>query len=62
MIVAFHDNNFARVVKDVSPELAKQGVKDVTFDELQKLDVGSFKGEQFAGRRVPRMSRRLRAA
>ena len=56
VIVAFHDNNFARVVKDVSPELAKRGVKDVTFDELQKLDIGSFRGEQFAGRRVPRLA------
>src|SRR5215218_6334872 len=56
VIVAFHDNNFARVVKDVSPETAKRGVKDVTFDELQKLDIGSFKGEQFAGRRVPRLT------
>jgi glycerophosphoryl diester phosphodiesterase len=56
VIVAFHDNNFARVVKDVSSELAKKGVKDVTFAELQKLDIGSFKGEKFAGRRVPRLS------
>ncbi len=40
VIVAFHDNNFARVVVGVTPELAKKGVKDVTFDELQKLDVG----------------------
>ena len=56
VLVAFHDANFARVVKDVSPAMAKQGVKDVTFDELQKLDVGSFKGEAFAGRRVAKMS------
>jgi len=56
VIVAFHDNNFARVVKDVSPELAKKGVKDLTFEELSKLDVGSFRGEQFTGRRVARMS------
>jgi glycerophosphoryl diester phosphodiesterase len=41
VIVAFHDANFARVVKDVTPDLAKKGVKDVTFEELQKLDIGS---------------------
>jgi glycerophosphoryl diester phosphodiesterase len=40
VIVAFHDNNFARVVVSVTPEMAKKGVKDITFDELQKLDVG----------------------
>src|SRR5687767_5565917 len=51
VIVAFHDANFARVVKGVSPEMAKLGVEHVTFDELKQLDVGSFKGEQFAGRR-----------
>jgi glycerophosphoryl diester phosphodiesterase len=49
VIVAFHDNDFARVVVDVTPELAKQGVKDLTFAELQKLDVGG-------GQRVLRMS------
>ena len=49
VIVAFHDASFARVVKDVSPAMAELGVKDITFDELQKLDIGS-------GRRVPRMS------
>jgi glycerophosphoryl diester phosphodiesterase len=56
VIVAFHDGNFARVVKDASEALKKQGVKDLTFAELQKLDVGSWKGEKFAGRRVSRMS------
>ena len=49
VIVAFHDNDFSRVVVDVTPELAKKGVKDLTFDELQKLDVGG-------GQRVLRMS------
>ena len=56
VIVAFHDKNFARVVKGASEELKKQGVEHLTFAELQKLDVGSWKGEQFAGRRVSRMS------
>lgn len=52
VIVPFHDNNFARVVRGVSPELAKKGVRDLTFAELRKLDVGAWKGEQFEGRRV----------
>ena len=56
VIVPFHDNNFARVVKDASPELKKMGVKDLTFAELSKLDVGSWKGPEFAGRRVVPMS------
>lgn len=56
VIVAFHDNNFSRVVKGIAPEMAKKGVADVTFEELSRLDVGSWKGEQFSGRRVCRMS------
>ncbi|MEW6304076.1 MAG: glycerophosphodiester phosphodiesterase family protein [Verrucomicrobiota bacterium] len=56
VIVAFHDNDFSRVVKGVGPELAKKGVADVTFEELSKLDVGAWKGDQFKGRRVSRMS------
>src|SRR4026209_2463996 len=56
VIVAFHDANFARVVKDVSPEMKKKGVADITFEELGNLDVGAWKGDQFAGRRVSRLS------
>lgn len=52
VIVPFHDNNFARVVKDASPALKKKGVKDLTYAEVAQLDVGSWKGEQFKGRRV----------
>lgn len=52
VIVPFHDNDFSRVVKDASPELKKKGVKDLTYAELSQLDVGSWKGPQFAGRRV----------
>src|SRR5687767_13097812 len=57
VIVPFHDNNFARVVKDASPELKKKGVKDLTFAELAKLDVGSWKGEAFKGRHVVPMAK-----
>jgi len=56
VIVPFHDANFARVVKDASPELRKKGPKDLTFAELSQLDVGSWKGEQFKGRRVVPMA------
>ena len=55
VIVAFHDNDFSRVVKGIAPEMAKKGVADVTFEELSRLDVGARKGEQFTGRRVSRL-------
>ncbi len=56
VIVPFHDADFSRVVKNAPPELAKRGVKDVTFAQLQALDVGSWRGEQFSGRRVSRLT------
>ncbi len=40
VIVAFHDSNFGRVVKNASPELRKKGVADLTAKELSALDVG----------------------
>lgn len=45
VIVTFHDDNFARVVKDATPELKKKGAADLTWEELSRLDVGE-------GRRV----------
>ncbi|MEO6036591.1 MAG: glycerophosphodiester phosphodiesterase family protein [Verrucomicrobiota bacterium] len=56
VIVAFHDANFKRVVKGASAALQKKGVVDITFAELSKLDVGGWKGEQFQGRRVSKIS------
>jgi glycerophosphoryl diester phosphodiesterase len=56
VIVAFHDGNFDRVVKDLPPNLKGKGVKDVTWEHLSHLDVGSWKGNQFQGRRVSRMT------
>lgn len=52
-IVCFHDNDFARVVKNADPKTKKLSVEKLTLAELKKLDVGSFRGEQFAGQRIP---------
>ena len=52
VIVAFHDKNFARVVKNVSPELRDKGVENVTFSELATLDVGAWHEDSFVPRRV----------
>ena len=49
VIVAFHDANFNRVVKNLPAEMKDKGVKDVTFAELQKLHIGE------KGRRVPKI-------
>ncbi|MDR1963611.1 MAG: hypothetical protein LBQ50_07510 [Planctomycetaceae bacterium] len=52
VIVAFHDNNFKRILPNASEEVQKQGIADLTLDEVKKLDIGIWKGEQFAGQRV----------
>jgi glycerophosphoryl diester phosphodiesterase len=51
-IVTFHDDNFSRVVKNIPDDMKKKGVADVTWDELSKMDVGAWRGEQFQGKRV----------
>ena len=55
VICAFHDATFARVVKDASPELKRQGVADLTWRELQQLDVGAYAGKPYAGQRIARL-------
>ncbi|MBX3741456.1 MAG: hypothetical protein KF712_10725 [Akkermansiaceae bacterium] len=55
VLVAFHDKDFKRVVKDAGPELEGKGVKDLTYEELSRLDVGSWKGKEHEGQRVPKL-------
>lgn len=53
VIVAFHDKNFKRVVKNVTPELAEKGVEDLTWEEASKLSVGEeIEGKDFVGHRI----------
>ncbi len=55
ILVAFHDNDFSRVVHDASPELKRKKVKDVTFEELSKMEVGAESKKGFQRRRVSSM-------
>lgn len=56
VIVAFHDNNFQRILPDAPEEMRKKGVKDLTLDEVRKLDIGAWKGPDHAGQRVATMA------
>lgn len=53
VIVAFHDDNFSRVVRGVPPELKDKGVEAITFEALSALDVGAWHSDRFIGHRVP---------
>lgn len=61
IIVAFHDNDLRRVLPNASSELQKQGVKDLAWEEVARIDVGSWRGAQFAGQRIPRLADVYRA-
>ena len=56
IIVTFHDANLKRTVETTDAEFKKKGIGDLTFAEVSKLDVGGWKGRQFAGLRVPQLS------
>lgn len=56
VIVAFHDNNFARILPTESDEMKKKGIADFTWDEITHFDIGAWKGENFKGQRVPCMT------
>ena len=55
IIVAFHDNNFARILPSESEEMKKKGIVDFTWDEITHFDIGAWKGDSFKGQKVPCM-------
>lgn len=59
VIVSFHDNNLARILPDASEELKKKGIKDLTFEQTQQLDIGRYCGEEFAGQRIISLARMI---
>jgi glycerophosphoryl diester phosphodiesterase len=56
VIVAFHDNDFQRILPDAPPAERRRGVADLTWDELARLDIGAWKGAEYAGQRMARMT------
>lgn len=52
-IVCFHDANLARMVSNVSDAEKKTSVEKLPAEEVLQLEVGSFRGKEFAGQKVP---------
>jgi glycerophosphoryl diester phosphodiesterase len=52
VIMSFHDNNFKRIIPDAPEDVKKLGVKDFTYEECRKLDVGAYMGEAFKGQQM----------
>lgn len=56
VIVAFHDNDFNRILPTSAAAMRTKGIKDLTWTEVSAIDIGSWKGQKFAGQRIPRMT------
>ena len=56
VIVAFHDEDFRRILPSAPPADQKKGIKDLSWAAVARLDIGAWKGARFAGQRVPRMA------
>lgn len=56
VIVAFHDNDFKRILPHAGDALRSKGIADLPWTEVSALDIGRWKGPGFAGQRVPRMT------
>lgn len=55
VIVCFHDGDLKRVVGNVDDALKSQKIENMTAAQVTDLEVGSFRGEQFEGQRVPKL-------
>ena len=55
VIVAFHDGDFRRILPDAPAELQAESIQNLTYAEVCKLDIGSWKGPEHAEQRVPRL-------
>jgi glycerophosphoryl diester phosphodiesterase len=53
VIVCFHDPDLSRVVSHVGESRKKSRIEDLPLAEVQSLEVGSFRGQQFTGQHVP---------
>lgn len=55
-IVCFHDPDFKRVPYKIDDSQKNSSVENLPFAEIGKFDVGSFRGPQFAGQRIPTLA------
>lgn len=53
VIVAFHDDTIERLVKDPPAEWKSKSICDLTWEHVKNFDVGSYKGAEFAGQKIP---------
>ncbi|GAB2479988.1 hydrolase [Promicromonospora xylanilytica] len=61
VLVLMHDTTLTRTtdVEQVFPDRAPWRVSDFTYEEIQRLDAGSWFSEEFAGEPVPTMAQMI---
>ena len=53
--IAFHDPTLQRIARGISGELQSREIKDMTWDEIKDVDVGSYMGKEYASTRIATM-------
>ena len=53
--IAFHDPTLQRIARGIPGELQTREIKDMTWDEIKDVDVGSYMGEEYATTRIATM-------
>jgi glycerophosphoryl diester phosphodiesterase len=51
-VMMFHDKDFARIMPNASEATKKKRLEDLTYEEAKQLDIGAFRGPEFAGQRI----------
>ena len=50
--IAFHDPTLRRIARGIPRELQDREIKDMTWDEIKDVDVGSYMGEEYSSTRI----------
>ena len=53
--IAFHDNQLKRVARGIPAEMECRPIKDLTWDEIKDIDVGSYLGAEYSSTRIATM-------
>ena len=50
-VMMFHDKDFSRIMPGASDAMKRKRLEDLTYEEAKQLDIGAFRGPEFAGLR-----------
>ena len=53
--IAFHDNDLKRIARGIPREMGGRLIKDLTWNEIKDIDVGSYLGEEYMTTRIATM-------